>query len=88
VNESKFIYAVGDRTYVLVPEVRVSARRTWLLGAGMYSLDDEYIGYWHRGQMPLPVIRQLTEHARKARIAAGLPQYDRVRSYTRRRGKR
>lgn len=63
--EPRFIYRSGDNTYILVPEVRASPRKTWLLGAGMYSLDGDYVGYWHRGQMPLPLIRDLTAHWKK-----------------------
>lgn len=87
-DESKFIWTVGEHTYILVPEVRFSERRTWLLGAGMYSLAGEYIGYWSRGNMPIPLIQQLTAHARKARAKEGRPAYQLVSAYKRRVPKR
>lgn len=72
---NKFIWTVGDRQYVLVPEVRQSPRKTWVMGAGMYSLDGEYVGYWHRAQMPITLIHGLTAHWKriheKGRLATG-----------------
>ncbi len=62
--KSGFVWTVGDHQYVLVPEVRQSPRRTWLMGAGMYSLEGEYVGYWARFNMPYPLIRALTKFAR------------------------
>lgn len=66
-DEIKFVWTSGDHTYILVPDVRLSPRKTWLLGAGMYDLGGNYIGYWHRGQMPVPLIRSLTSFAREHR---------------------
>lgn len=87
-NEGKFIWTVGEHTYVLVPEVRWSPRRTWLLGAGMYSLAGDYVGYWHRRQMPVSLIRDLTTHAKKTRAAEGRPAYQFVGAYKRRKARR
>lgn len=66
-DAGKFIWTVGDRQYVLVPEVRGSEKRWWVMGAGMYDLDGEYIGYWHRGQMPIPLIHGLLAHWKASR---------------------
>jgi hypothetical protein len=88
VNESKFIWTVGEHMYILVPEVRQSPRRSWLLGAGMYNMDGDYVGYWHRRQMPIPLIRDLSAYARKDRAAKGLPTYVAVSAYKRRKAQR
>lgn len=83
-NEKRFIWTVGEHQYVLVPEVRRSRSRTWLLGAGMYSLDGDYVGYWARFNMPVPLIRQLTEHSKIRADTVEVPDVQRVPSYTRR----
>jgi hypothetical protein len=61
-NAPTYVWTVGDHQYILVPEIRQSPRKIWLLGAGMYSLSGEYVGYWARRQMPLRLIRDLTAY--------------------------
>lgn len=83
-KDVKFLWTVGEHQYVLVPEIRWSSRKSWLVGAGMYSLDGEYIGYWARFNMPIPLIRQLTAHARQERAKAWREPLPEMPSKTRR----
>ena len=52
-------YFAEGHHYILDPEVMVGLNRLHLVGAGIFNMDMEYLGYWDRFNMPTDVQRGL-----------------------------
>lgn len=69
----RFFYEVEGRGYFLVPEYKVGPKgRIYITGAEMYNKDQQYIGYWHRENMPEKLIHNLGAYVRDWRIRTPL----------------
>lgn len=60
-----FIYQLDGHTYILEPEWSRSGRGCWIKGVMMFSVEMDYIGYWHRENMPIKLIGQLVQHVKR-----------------------
>jgi len=66
----KVFYQVDGHTYNLIPSYSLSGTgRVHVFGVEMYRPDGEYIGYWHRENIPLDLLRNLQRHV-KAYLAS------------------
>lgn len=55
-----FVYRAEGHVYLLLPDFTIGKVRIWVTGAGIHAMDERYLGYWDRANMPLDLIRQLT----------------------------
>lgn len=62
-----YIYQAEGHTYVLDPEVLIGLNRIRLVGAGIYNMQLEYLGYWDRFNMPVDLINGLTKWYKRER---------------------
>lgn len=60
-------YVAEGHHYLLDPEVMVGLERVKLIGAGIYTMDLQYLGYWDRFNMPLDLIKGLAEWYKRER---------------------
>lgn len=56
---SGYVYSAEGHLYVLVPEFTVGLNRIHIVGAGIYSMKMEYLGYWDNFNMPKNLIGSL-----------------------------
>lgn len=82
---SGMLYAVDGRLYCLRPDFHPHRSRMYVTGAEMYDTSGEYIGYWYRKSMPVPLIQQLTAFAKKSEQNR-LARENRDRTVRRKRG--
>jgi hypothetical protein len=62
-----YIYRAEGHIYVLDPEMTIGLNRVHLIGAGIYNMQLEYLGYWDRFNMPVDLIRGLTAWYKRER---------------------
>lgn len=62
-----YVYRAEGHIYLLDPEVTISLTKVWLVGAGIFSMQLEYLGYWDRYNMPYELIKALTAWYKKER---------------------
>lgn len=84
----RFTYSIDGRMYFLNPEFkRGPTGRIWVIGCEMYDKENEYVGYWHRHNIPVNLIRDMTRHV-KMHDANTPTETQTVRGYQRRKPKR
>lgn len=62
-----YVYRAEGHVYLLDPEVTISLHKLWLVGAGIFTMQLEYLGYWDRYNMPVELIHGLTAWYKKER---------------------
>jgi hypothetical protein len=68
-----FLYAIDGHTYKLVIEYSGGGRRRcYVTGAEMYNLEGEYVGYWHRANIPVNLLKVMAQHVKNWELAQSL----------------
>lgn len=57
-------YAFDGHVNRLKPDFRWQVSRIWIVGAEMYDMKGEYLGYWYRKSMPIALINLLRAYVR------------------------
>lgn len=62
-----YVYSAEGHMYVLEPEFTVGLSRVHIIGAGIYNMQLEYLGYWDNFNMPAALINNLLGWVKRER---------------------